>query len=108
MRFIIRPKLKVLALADTVTGKLQTLGTEQYVGLPDSKFWNLLKSTGIYDKMRAENKARMDRVEANGVGVLRSEKTIITDAGLTNDTTGTVKPLPGTTDTAKAIATIIR
>ena len=105
MRYVLRTLPGYLALADTEgeDGRLVLIAGQAVVALPDAAFWALLKaprprhSPSIYADMVTENPARMARVEANGVGRLRSEKAILTRSGLTIATAHTRAPDPGTT-----------
>jgi hypothetical protein len=94
MRYILRPIPGYLALADNTSGDTEeTEGGKLLTwAIPDAKFWAWLRSSGNYASMVEENPNRMKRVEANGVGVLGSNKPAIIVHKLTRAETLSKRP----------------
>jgi len=97
MLYVIRPSPGYLALADTETDRL-VLVSGQFAAMPDAAFWSARKAKGLDAQMKAENPARWERMQQNGIGELRQEKDLLTRAGLTRATAHSKKPTPGTVE----------
>jgi len=102
MLYVIRPSPGRLALADTETDRL-VLVAGQFAAMPDAAFWAALRARGLDAQMKAENPARWERMQKNGIGELRQEKDILTRAGLTRANAHSKAPTPSTVEVALEI-----